>query len=260
MGRQHRLAWRRPAWSGRLVYAIGSAVVGVFLAVFSRFRVARLRGQRKVANNLPDGPIIVIANHTSYLDGLLLAIVARRMGRTLRMLATAGVFRAPIVGGLARRVGFIPVERRGPDPAAALGPALDALAAGEAVGLFPEGRISRDPQQWPERARTGMVRLALRSGAPVVPIAMVGAHRVIPRRRILSRVMLNAVLRPEVAVVVGTPIDVVALVPPAAQDAGPEDVPELRAVTDQVMGELVALVERLRASTAPDPVGVERSS
>ncbi len=226
-------------------------MVAAFLTVFSRFRIARLRGQRKVASNLPDGPIIVIANHTSLFDGLLLAYVARRLGRTLRMLATAGVFRIPVAGRLARAVGFIPVDRRGPDPATALEPAVAALAAGEAVGMFPEGRITRRRGHWPERARTGMVRLALRSGAPIVPVAMVGAHRVIPRRRVVSRVMLNALLRPEVAVVVGTRIDVTALV---SGDADAEaDADELRHATDQVMGELVSLIERLRSSSAPDP-------
>ncbi|MEL6890767.1 MAG: lysophospholipid acyltransferase family protein [Actinomycetota bacterium] len=257
MSRFHRPHWRRPHLGGRLVYGLGTGLVAAFLAVFSRFRIARLRSQQRVASNLPDGPIIVIANHTSYLDGLLLAFVARRFGRTLRMLATAGVFRIPVVGSLARTVGFIPVDRRGPDPARALEPAIHALAHGEAVGLFPEGRITRHRDHWPERARTGMVRLALRSGAPVVPVAMVGAHRVVPRRRIISRTMLNAVLRPDVAVVVGRPIDVVSLIPVDARDDGPEDADALRMVTDQVMGELVSLVERLRASSAPDPSGVE---
>ena len=55
------------------------------------------------------------------------------------------------------------------------------LADGEAVGIFPEGRLTRDPMMWPERAKTGAVRLALRTGAPIVPVAMVGAHRVVGR-------------------------------------------------------------------------------
>ena len=89
------------------------------------------------------------------------------------------------------RLGFIPVARGGPDAAHALDAAAAALAAGEAVGVFPEGRITRDPNRWPERAKTGAVRLALRSGAPIVPVAMVGAHEVVGRKRIVLRLLKN---------------------------------------------------------------------
>ena len=87
-----------------------------------------------------------------------------------------------------------------------------ALAAGEAVGVFPEGRITRDPNRWPERSKTGAVRLALRSGAPIVPVAMVGAHEVVSRKRIVFRLVKNLLLRPRVEVLVGDPIDVTPLV------------------------------------------------
>ena len=133
-----------------------------------------MRGRRAVAEALPPGGIIVISNHTSYADGVLLALACKRMGRPLRLLATGGVFRVPVLGGLLRRLGFIRVERGTADAAEALGPATEALAAGEAVGLFPEGRITRDPAMWPERAKTGVVRLALGTGAPIVPVAMSG--------------------------------------------------------------------------------------
>lgn len=215
----------------------------------------RQRGRQRVAKALPDGGVIVIANHTSYADGFLLALVCRRMGRSLRLLATSGLFRIPLVGRLARRVGFIPVQRGTATAGAALEPAIDALALGEAVGLFPEGRTTRHPGQWPERARTGVVRLAVRSGAPVVPVALVGAHRVIARRRMVSRLMFNVVIRPKVSVSVGTPIDVSALLDRTQLD----DRDALRSATDAVMAELVALVAEVRREVAPDPIGVEPS-
>jgi 1-acyl-sn-glycerol-3-phosphate acyltransferase len=230
-----------------------ASVIGGGVAVVSRLQIERQRGRRRVAAELPTGAVIVIANHTSYADGFLLALVCRRMGRTLRLLATAGVFRAPIIGALARQVGFIPVQRGTACAADALEPALDALAAGEAVGLFPEGRTTRDPQQWPERARTGVVRLAVRSGAPVVPVAMVGAHRVVGRRRMLSKMMLNVLLRPKVSIHVGEPIDVEALLRRDQLD----DPEALRQATDAVMAELIALVADVRREVAPDPIGVE---
>ena len=84
--------------------------------------------------------------------------------------------------GQARRRGCVDVARR----------SCTRLAEGEAVGIFPEGRLTRDPMMWPERAKTGAVRLALRTGAPIVPVAMVGAHRVISRHRVVP----NAGLQP----------------------------------------------------------------
>ena len=248
-------SWRHPGRTGAIVYGVLASIIGSLLTVVSRLQMERQRGRRRVAEALPDGGVIVIANHTSYADGFLLALVCRRMGRSLRLLATAGVFRIPIAGSLARRVGFIPVQRGAAGAGAALEPAIDALALGEAVGLFPEGRTTRDPEQWPERARTGVVRLAVRSGAPVVPVALVGAHRVIARHRVVSRLMINVVLRPKVSVSVGAPIDVGALL-----DRSQLDDPEaLRTATDAVMATLIALVADVRREVAPDPIGVERS-
>ncbi|MBI5088076.1 MAG: 1-acyl-sn-glycerol-3-phosphate acyltransferase, partial [Actinobacteria bacterium] len=248
--------WRHPGRTGAALYAVLAALVATIAASVSRLQVAQQRGRRATADQLPDGPIIVISNHTSYADGLLLALASRRMGRSLRLLAAAGVFRAPVIGRLARRLGFIPVQRGGPDAAAALDEAAVALAAGEAVGLYPEGRLTRDPAMWPERAKTGVVRLALRSGAPIVPVAMVGGHEVVGRRRVLRRLVVNLVRRPTVHTRVGAPIDVRQLM-----SIGPDTQPtndEIRHAADLVMGRLVRLVADLRGEAPPDPLGVPR--
>ena len=184
---------------------------------------------------------------------VMLALVCRRMGRSVRLLATAGVFRLPVIGAIARRLGFIPVERGSSAAADALEPAAQALAAGEAVGIFPEGRTTRDPNHWPERARTGAVRLALRSGAPIVPVAMVGTHRVLGRRSSVASILMNVVVRPRVLTEVGDPIDVRAM----AGDVAIDDV-DVRELTDRVWAQIVALVAALREEAAPDPRGVER--
>ena len=198
----------------------------------------------------------MISNHTSYADGVLLALACRRLGRELRLLATAGVFRIPVVGSLARRLGFIRVHRGSSDASAALDEAATALAAGEAVGLYPEGRLTRDPMMWPERAKTGAVRLALRSGAPIVPVAMLGAHEVIGRRRPVTTLVRNVIRRPKVTTRVGAPIEVRALM-----QIGPTTEPtvdEVRVAADLVMGRLVDLVEELRGEVAPHPHGAPR--
>ncbi len=246
--------WRHPGRSGAVLYAVLAAVVGTLTALFSRLQVERQRGRREAARRLPDGPIIVISNHTSYADGVLLALACRRMGRSLRMLATSGLFRAPIIGGLARKLGFIAVKRGAADASASLDDAAVALANGQAIGLYPEGRLTRDPMMWPERAKTGAVRLALRTGAPIVPVAMVGAHHVVGRRRVAVTLIANVVRRPKVSTKVGRAIDVRALM-----NIGPATEPtndEVRHAADLVMRQLVDLIEDLRGQTAPDPIGV----
>lgn len=246
------MTWRRPGRSGAVLYTALAVIVGTTAGGLSRLSVERQRGRRRAARRLPSGAIIVISNHTSYADGVLLALACRRLGRSLRLLATSGVFGAPVVGGVVRRLGFIPVHRGGADAASALDVAAEALANGEAVGLFPEGRLTRDPALWPERAKTGAVRLALRTGAPVVPVAMVGAHDVVGRRRIVSGLVRNLIRRPRVLVEVGDPIDVRALVGDVANPSPAV----VRDVADLVMGELIGLVAVLRNDVPADPTGV----
>lgn len=243
--------WRHPGWAGAAIYTVAAALVGGVLTVVSRLQIAGIRGREEAVRQLPDGPVIVISNHTSYADGLMLALVCRRLGRSARMLATAGVFRAPVIGALARRVGFIPVHRGAPNAADSLEPAAQALAAGEVVAIFPEGRLTRDPEHWPERAKTGAVRLALRTGAPIVPIAIEGAHHVVGRRNLVRKLIANVVRRPKVLSAVGEPIDVRRLL------EGDETPGEVRRLTDLVMSRLIDLVEHLRGEEAPAAAGVD---
>lgn len=244
--------WRHPGRTGAALYAVAAALLGAVVTVVSRLQVAGVRGRAAAVRELPDGPVIVITNHTSYADGVLLALVCRRLGRSARLMATSGVFRVPVLGSALRRLGFIPVARGSDRAADALAPAADALAAGEVVALFPEGRLTRDPDQWPERAKTGAVRLALRTGAPIVPVALDGAHRVLGRREVIRNLLKNVILRPRVATAVGAPIDVRALL------RGEETPDEVRRIADVVMARLIDLVEELRGETAPAEHGVER--
>lgn len=234
-----------------MLYAIGAVLFGGLVTVMSRLTVARGRARRTAAAALPAGPIIVISNHASYADGIILALVCRRMGRSVRLLATSGVFRAPGLGWLVTRLGFIRVDRGTDRAGDSLDLAAAALEAGEAVGIFPEGRTTRNPDHWPEQAKTGAVRLALRTGAPIVPVAMFGTHRVLAKKRAIRSLVVNLALRPRVLVDVGRPVDVAALA--EANSVDPDDA---RALSDLVMAELVSLVEELRGEIAPAPSGV----
>ena len=155
---------------------------------------------------------------------------------------------------MARRIGFIPVNRGAANASDALGPAAEALAAGELVAIFPEGRLTRDPDRWPEKAKTGAVRLALQTGAPIVPVALEGAYRVVGRRKLVSSLLKNVILRPKVATAIGEPIDVRALLD------GPETPDEIRRITDVVWSRLIDLVEQLRGQEAPAESGVDPDS
>jgi 1-acyl-sn-glycerol-3-phosphate acyltransferase len=247
-------AWRSPGRAAAVLYAVAAAALGLVTATVSRVTIERQRGYRHVARALPVGPIIVIANHTSYADGVLLVLACRRLGRSLRLLAKAGLFRVPLFGRALRSLGFIPVARGEAGGGGALDAATQALAAGEAVGIFPEGTITGDPNRWPLRSKTGAVRLALQTGAPIVPVAMVGAEGLLDRSGNVRRLLKNIVLRPRVEIAVGDAIDVRSLAG-GRHDPPPETV---RQLADVVMGELVALLAEVRGSDPDHAVGAPR--
>jgi 1-acyl-sn-glycerol-3-phosphate acyltransferase len=154
-------------------------------------------------------------------------------------------------------LGYIKVKRGAADAATSLDEAATALNAGEAVGIFPEGRLTRDPMMWPERAKTGAVRLALRTGAPIVPVAMVGAHRVVGQHKVVPTLLLNVIRRPKVDTRIGSPIDIRSLMNIGATTEPTPD--EVRLAADLVMGRLVAVVAELRNERPPEPHGVART-
>lgn len=132
------------------------------------------------AAGLPTGPCIIAANHSSFLDGPLLALAyTKRLLRPLHMIAYEEPFRHWLMGWILRSGGCIPF-RRGDRQSQAwmLATALGWLRANEAVGIFPEGHINPGPHL--NRPRPGTALLALESRAPVVPAAIVGSTEAFP--------------------------------------------------------------------------------
>ena len=223
------------------------------------------RRRTHAAELLPaTGPVIVVGNHLSVADAFVLATAVARRGRRIRMLGTAGLFGAPVIGGLLRAAGFIPVHRWSTDPASALAPARSALEAGQVIGLYPEGAITRHPDLWPARGKTGVVRLALDTGAPIVPLAQWGTHRFVGVEGTRWRAWLSPLTRPLVDVRFGAPLDLRTLLGVgSAQEASAE---QLRQGADAVMDALVGELAALRSETppphagrAPNPPKVSRS-
>jgi 1-acyl-sn-glycerol-3-phosphate acyltransferase len=169
------------------------------------------------------GPAILASNHLSFLDHFFLPAV---LDRPIFFLGKSDYFR-----GWQRlffeNVGVMPVHREGGDAGeASLRKGQEILESGRLLGIYPEGTRSPDGRLY--RGKTGPARLAFRTGAPLIPVAMVGTFEVLPPRAVVPKI------RP-VAVRVGAPLDL-------SRYAGAEnDRSALRAATDELMYELMLL-------------------
>ncbi len=187
------------------------------------------------------GGVIVAANHISYADPFPLALFVYDAGRLPRFLCKAEAFRLPLAGRLLRGAGQIPVYRHTPSAAGAVRAAVAAVRAGECVVIYPEGTLTHDPQLWPMEGRTGVARLALETGAPVIPVAQWGAQEIL---RPGSR-RLRLLPRHHTTLHAGPPVDLSAY-------AGTQPTREvLRAVTDLVMEGLRDALAEIRAAQPP---------
>ncbi|MFF0489959.1 lysophospholipid acyltransferase family protein [Nocardia sp. NPDC004068] len=151
----------------------------------------RLLGRPKVIglHHVPnEGPVIVAANHLAAIDSLYLALV---LPRRITFIAKQEYFTATGLRGRVERwvmtaTGQVRVDRTGGSAAAdALDAAARILESGGIWGIHPEGTRSPDGRTY--RGRTGVIRVAMRTGAPVVPVALTGTDRVNPRNRRLLR-------------------------------------------------------------------------
>ncbi|WP_329262203.1 1-acyl-sn-glycerol-3-phosphate acyltransferase [Streptomyces sp. NBC_01478] len=154
---------------------------------------------------------IVAPNHTALADpGLVLAALHRLRVEPV-VLATAGLWKVPVLGRRLTREGHIPVHRGSRSAAAALDLAAEALAAGRVVVIYPEGGLPRrrdSGDRGPGTFRTGLARLALATGAPVVPLGHVGARRIVSGGRVkqLAGVLTAPLRRPDLHVHLGDPV------------------------------------------------------
>ena len=174
------------------------------------------------------------ANHISYLDPLAHGLFLWRRGRHPRYFAKQELFEVPILGMALRGMAQIPV-RRGVGDRRPIELGEEALARGEAIIVYPEGTVTRNPDSTPMEGKSGLVRLALASDLPVTPIAIWGAQHVWQKSgkgdlKFGRPIWLKA----------GEPVDVSAYADRA------EDLDALREATAVVMNELRALVLDMR--------------
>ena len=154
-----------------------------FMMILARvlvFPLCRLRVSGQIPAELRGRPLILAANHISPFDPVVMTAACHIARIAPRIMATGGLFDAPIAGRAMRAAGHIRVDRGKANIADALPRAAEALHGGEMVLVYPEGRIGLDPWMWPERGKTGVARMAAISGAPVLPVAQWGTHAVLP--------------------------------------------------------------------------------
>jgi len=185
------------------------------------------------------GPCILVANHHSALDPLFLSLAVWDACRVPRFLAKSGIWKTPGVGYVMTVTGQIPVDR-GMNAATAIQAAAQLVEHGSTLVVYPEGTLTRDPDLWPMRGKTGAARIALESGVPVYPVAHWGVHRILPPYGKLSLFP-----RKRVEVAVGEPIDLSRWL------GKPVDGRVLAEVTDHFMDEITALLAQLREETPP---------
>jgi 1-acyl-sn-glycerol-3-phosphate acyltransferase len=199
------------------------------------------RDWRGVEHLPKQGGVIIAANHVSEIDPLVVAHVLIDHRRPPRFLAKAELFRKAPLKWILDGTKQIPVFRHAPDASAALQPAVDALQRGECVVIYPEGSATRDPAMWPMKARTGVARIALMSGAPVIPVAQWGPQEILAykarRPKLLPRHTMH--------ILVGPPVDLSAFMDK------PRTAELLRTVTDTVMHRVAAQLAEIRGEPAP---------
>jgi 1-acyl-sn-glycerol-3-phosphate acyltransferase len=199
-------------------------LIGPFLRVLWRPEVEGLE-------NVPrTGPAILASNHLSFCDSFFMPVV---VPRKVTFLAKAEYFTTPGLKGLLSRtffsaVGQVPIDRGDADAAQlALQTGVRLLGEGKLLGIYPEGTRSPDGRLY--RGKTGVARMALQAGVPVIPVAMINTEVIQPTGRVIPK------LRPRPGVRFGKPLDF-SRYEGMAGDRFVE-----RSITDEIMYELMEL-------------------
>ncbi len=218
------------------VFWVAAAVVVPAIGWFAKIEISG-------DEHLPEeGAFILAPNHYSEFDPLIIAVATWRLGRAPRFMAKESLFRVPVLGALLRATGMIPVARASTAAAAkqTIQQAEDLAADGRGVIVYPEGSLTRDPDMWPMRGKTGVVRLALAGDLPVIPAATWGVQQILPRYGKLRFFPP----RRRVQVRLGAPVDL-------DRFRGNGSQANLTAATDAVMADISALLGELRGEPAP---------
>jgi 1-acyl-sn-glycerol-3-phosphate acyltransferase len=189
------------------------------------------------------GAFIIAPNHYSEIDPVIVGMMVYRAGRIPSFLAKASLFRIPVVGWFLRRSGQVPVERTGSAPGAVspLAGARELVAKQRVVVVYPEGTLTRDPDMWPMRGKTGAARIALEQGIPVIPVAHWGTQALMGR----YAKKVSLLPRHTIDFAIGEPVDL------SEFEGKPIDQHLLLEATEKIMAAITAQLETLRGEQAP---------
>ncbi|XKK37490.1 1-acyl-sn-glycerol-3-phosphate acyltransferase [Nocardiopsis sp. ARC36] len=189
------------------------------------------------------GGVIIAANHLSMADPLTVAhflYIGARRWPTFTM--KDGVMKIPVVRAVARSTGQIPIKRGSTDAVKALHEAEVALTRdGSSVIFYPEGTCTRDPGLWPMTAKTGVARLALTTGVPVVPVAHWGEQNLLP----YGAKKPSLFPRKRIDFRAGPPVDL------SRFEGRPLTATVLKEATELIMGDITALQAQIRGEEPP---------
>lgn len=178
------------AWKGLMASATRRSTAGPPVPLAARLLivagrlVTALTGSLEVSGTLPESlrgrPFLLAANHIGVFDAAVLLSACHRIGLAPRFVTNRGLFDTPLIGGMLRRGGHLGVDPLTAGCAVRGTALLPQLGSDRPVLIYPEGRISADPDLWPDRGQTGLARLALATELPVLPLSQWGAQEVIP--------------------------------------------------------------------------------
>ncbi|MDT0202895.1 lysophospholipid acyltransferase family protein [Nocardioides sp. AE5] len=156
-------------------WAVSTAVVTIKPAMRALARRNWIDGDKVPA----EGGCIIALNHITKVDPLMAAYFVYDHGRIPRFMAKDSLFDIKGVGNILRSARQIPVKRMTGGAADAFSAAVDAVRAGECVIIYVEGTITRDPDLWPMKGKSGAARIALETGCPVIPVAHWGVQEIL---------------------------------------------------------------------------------
>jgi 1-acyl-sn-glycerol-3-phosphate acyltransferase len=193
-------------------------------------------------DNIPaDGGCVLAVNHVSEFDPVPFGHFVYDNGRLPRYLGKAEVFAVPLLGRVLRSAGQIPVYRKSDDASRAFSAAVDAVRRGEAVVVYPEGTLSRDPGLWPMVGKTGAARIALMTGCPVIPCAQWGPQEILAPYARRPHLLPRKTMR----ISAGAPVDLTDIAAGELTNAG------LHVATARIMAAITELLEEIRGESAP---------
>lgn len=199
------------------------------------------RDYRGVENLAIDSGIVVCPNHISWFDPLVVAQFLWDNDRPPRFLGKASLFRIPFLGKLIRNAGQIPVYRNSNAAALSVNYSISSVKRGEAVVIYPEGTITRDPNLWPMSGKSGAVNVALSANVPLIPVAQWGAQEIMaPYQKKINLFPIKTV-----KIIAGKPLDLDDL------RGRPIDSEILKIGTARLMREIANLLGQLRGEAPP---------